>query len=286
MKKILLFILIVLNSLQVAFGQTPTKQSDLPISTQWTLSKANQYNQNNDVLKVFLVYNARTAKKGTGFLIRSGHIITNDHVIHASQPNQIVLVSPDGKQYQVKQIVSDTIRDLAILTPVTKFAGGFILGSGDSLMIGTQVYTWGFPLGYNGPSPLLSVGYLSGFNAIMPDQISKKIVKHLVINGALNPGNSGGPLIGSKGQVIGVVQSKHLPITEYLQSALKALEENPSGMQFTATDQNGKQTNFSESQVVAQLLNYYRELAQVMIGEAVTIDELKTFLKENQITNY
>jgi S1-C subfamily serine protease len=275
-----------LIALSFAQSKKETSINELPISTQWTISRGNTFNENNEVSTVFLVYNVATSSKGTGFLIKSGHIITNDHVVHSAQANQVVLVGSDGRKYQIKQITTDTIRDLAILTPSIKMVGGSHLASGDSLLIGSQVYTWGYPLGYNGPAPILSVGYLSGFNAIMPDTIKKRIVKHLVINGALNPGNSGGPLLNVKGEIVGIVQSKHLPITEYLKSALKALEENSSGMQFTAVDQQGNQKNFSESQVVAQLLNYYRELAQVMIGEAVTSDELKAFLLENNIKNF
>jgi hypothetical protein len=111
------------------------------------------------------------------------------------------------------------------------------------------------------------------------------MVKHIVVNGAFNPGNSGGPLLVSgNDKVIGVVVSKHTPITPFLYSAIQALANNSSGVVFTATDEKGNNKQFVESQIVAELLKYFRELTQVMIGEAIDRQELIEFLKENNIS--
>lgn len=129
----------------------------------------------------------------------------------------------------------------------------------------------------------MTVGYLAGYQTYQ-DTISHRQINHLVINGAFNPGNSGGAII-QNGIVYGVVQSKHAPISSYLLSALSALEQNSSGMQYTWTDVNGNSKELSEAQIVAQLLVYFREINQVMIGEALTINELKDFLKKVKISN-
>ncbi|GAB3932277.1 S1 family peptidase [Mucilaginibacter myungsuensis] len=281
MKKILL-LTIGLFCLAVCKGQTKN-EATLPVSTQMTISKANIFNQNNEILNVFLIANLTNQSVGTGFLLHNGQIITNEHVVRNGILSQIALFSPNGQRYGLIQIAVDTVRDLAILTPSRKILGGFDLGDDSAVSIGNQTYTWGFPLGYNGPSPLLSVGYLAGINTIQP--YPNKTVKHLVVNGAFNPGNSGGPLIVN-GKVIGVVQSKAAPITPVIASALKALLDNKSGMMYTNTDATGKQTSVSEAQVIGQILLYYRELAQVMIGEAVTVSELKNFLNQNNIKGY
>ncbi|MDB5007585.1 MAG: hypothetical protein JWP45_1978 [Mucilaginibacter sp.] len=198
--------------------QKVQKDQDLPLSTQLTISKAAIYNQNNEVLNVFLIYNSGNQSIGTGFLIKSGNVITNEHVVHGAQLNQILLVSPSGQRFTINQKITDTVRDLAILFLSQGINGGFELWDDNSVSIGNQVYSWGYPLGYNGPAPLLSVGYLAGINGYQP--YPNKFVKHWVVNGALNPGNSGGPLIVN-GKVIGVVQSKAAPITPYIMSALK-----------------------------------------------------------------
>jgi len=282
MKKSLVILLVtfaILNS----HAQTPTTSANLPLSTQLTISKASVYNQNNEVLNVFLIANSNNQSKGTGFLIKSGHVITNEHVIHGARLDQITLVSPNGHLMTVNNVVKDTLRDLAILTLTKPMAGGFELADDNAVLIGEQVYSWGYPLEYNGPAPLLSVGYVAGISAYQP--YVNKFVKHFVVNGALNPGNSGGPLINS-GKVVGVVQSKASPITPYILSALQALNNNSSGFMYNGTDANGKPFQKSEGQVIGEILTYYREISQVMIGEAVTVSVLKDFLNEQKIKGY
>lgn len=281
MRKSLISFIIILNVL-FTYGQQ-SAGGNLPLSTQLTISKATVFNQNNEVLKVFLIVNASNQTKGTGFLIKSGRVITNAHVVNGANVNQLELLSPNGLHYAVNKVIQDTVRDLAIITLQKTIAGGFELGDDNTTLIGSQVYTWGFPLGYNGPSPLLSVGYLAGVVAYQP--YFNKFTKHLVVNGAFNGGNSGGPLI-TGGKVVGIVQSKNAPITPYIASALQALKNNQSGVVYTGTDGTGKPIQFSEGQVIGQILTYYRELSQVMIGEAVSVTELKKFLDENNITGY
>lgn len=122
---------------------------------------------------------------------------------------------------------------------------------------------------------------MSGYKAEMKGNIS---VKHLIVNGAFNPGNSGGPLFqATDNKVIGVVVSKHAPINQFQLSALNALANNKSGVVFTATDEKGTQIRFVESQLVADLLEHFRSLTQVMIGEAISVSELRTFLNEQGI---
>jgi hypothetical protein len=58
-------------------------------------------------------------------------------------------------------------------------------------------------------------------------------------------------------------------------SALQALKSNPSGMQYNTTDRTGTVIPISEAQVIEKILTYYKSLSQVMIGEAVSIQELK-----------
>ena len=118
----------------------------------------------------------------------------------------------------------------------------------------------------------------------MPEGSPKTAVRRLVVNAAFNGGNSGGPLfVSGDDAVIGVVVSKHAPISEFLASAIKALASNKSGVVFTATDSQGNKQDFVESQLVAEVLHYFRDLTQVVIGEAIAASELIDFLNENSI---
>lgn len=256
----------------------------IPISTQWLL-EASEGPSRKAINSVYLVYCPKTQSKGTGFAIKSGQIITNWHVVQNCTAAEVIAASSDGKQYIFTQLVTDDNRDLAILTPKLSVSSDLEIDN-QKVETETKVLTWGHPLAYNGPSPILSVGYLAGFNDYQKDKNSPK-VKRYIINGALNPGNSGGPLfIAGTNKVVGVVVAKHAPITQFLLSAIKALAKNKSGLQYSATNEKGEHINFAESQIVAELLEHQRELTQVMLGEAIVADELITFLKENNIDGW
>jgi len=255
---------------------------NIPTSTKWTLDAAGTIGR-IAVESVYMIIAPAEEGKGTGFLLSNGYIVTNEHVIRGNQTSMIKGISTTGNEITFSESIIDSNRDLALLKPSNKLSGGLILGNDDDLELGKMVSTWGFPLGYNGPSPLLSVGFLAGFKE---QTDSSNTVKHLVVNGAFNPGNSGGPLFlsGNK-EVIGIVVSKHAPLTNFQLQALQVLANNRTGVTFTATNNiDGSQQRFTESQLVADLLNHFRRLTQVMIGEAISAKELKDLLKENNIS--
>jgi hypothetical protein len=259
------------------------QEDALPVSTRWLLDSVGETGR-LAIQSVFMFICHKTQMKGTGFLTKQGYIVTNWHVIQGNSIGEIQAVSSSGDKIGFSNYVSDPDRDLAALTPIKALEGGLAIAEEHSVQIGTQLATWGYPLGYNGPAPLLSMGYLSGFNDSPPYEQTKSAVKHLVVNGAFNPGNSGGPLfVAGSNEVIGVVVSKHAPITPFVRSAIEALASNKSGVVFTASDAQGKTQSFVESQVVAEILHYFRQLTQVMIGEAVAASELFEFLKNHRL---
>ena len=66
-------------------------------------------------------------------------------------------------------------------------------------------------------------------------------------------------------------------------SAIEALANNSSGFLYTATDEEGNPRSFSEAQVVAEVLQYFRQMTQAMIGEAIASSEVIAFLKDNNL---
>jgi len=254
---------------------------NLPISTKWTLDATGDVGR-SAIESVFMILVPKIASKGTGFLLSNGCIITNEHVVNNHTPSDVIGISSSGENIHFSNVFSDKDHDLCILIPTTKLEGGLNLADESDLKVGSSVYTWGYPLGYNGPSPLLSVGYLAGFKSY---EIGGKTNKHLVVNGAFNPGNSGGPLfLANDNHVIGVVSSKHAPISATLLSSIEALSSNRSGIVFTASDGKGNTQEFVESQLVAQILFYFRSLTQVMIGEAISTDEVRNILDKNKFS--
>jgi S1-C subfamily serine protease len=151
------------------------------------------------------------------------------------------------------------------------------ISSRPQINIGTQVATWGFPSGYAGLRPMLSVGYLSGIDGKRTN--SGNIVAQWVVNAAFNSGNSGGPLLETEtGEVIGVVSSKLAQISNDAMSALQALQNQKSGFIYNATRPDGSKFTVSEGQVVAMVLDDLRRQVQLVIGKAVLGGDLRAFL--------
>lgn len=218
---------------------------------------------------------------GTGFLHKSGNLITADHVVRGCTKPQMVL--PNGTLADVMTIATDQDHDLALVKPNSPInAKPLEIAASDDIKIGTQVSTWGFPGGYNGLSPMLSVGYLAGVDAYKLD--SGKIIRKWVVNAAFNGGNSGGPLIHLEtGAVFGVVSSKLAPITQETAQILALLEKQQSGFTYTGTTAEGKQVTFTEGQLIGKVLNELRRQVQLVIGQAVLREDLIAFLKANKV---
>jgi hypothetical protein len=142
------------------------------------------------------------------------------------------------------------------------------------------VSTWGYPFGYNGVTPLLSVGYVSGFREVNSDH--GKVVKHIVVNGAFNHGNSGGPLlIARDNQVIGIVVLTFNFYPAGVKKIIDTLSSQNSGLRYTSNQPDGTKRNFSEAQLTAAVLDEFYQKTQVMIGEAIAASELAAMLKEH-----
>lgn len=184
--------------------------SQVPTSTQWIRDAVGDAGR-QAVDSVYLIRAETTESQGTGFLLDNGYIVTNHHVIEGNDLNSISAHSAYGETVSIDGIDADHHRDLAVLEPDADLGDGLRLEIGDSIKPGSQVTTWGYPIGYAGPSPLLSVGFLAGFQEQMTPEGP---VKQLVVNGAFNNGNSGGPLfVSGERRVVGVVVAKHAPLT-------------------------------------------------------------------------
>lgn len=145
---------------------------------------------------------------GTGFIIdKNGTILTNSHVV-ADPSIQYTVVTKDKKSLSVKKIETDPLNDLAILTVD---GGGnlptIVLGDSDGLKIGQTVIAIGNALGRFDNTVTVGVISGKGRGITASDAIGQQpetIDNVLQTDAALNPGNSGGPLLDLDGQVVGV----------------------------------------------------------------------------------
>ena len=143
---------------------------------------------------------------GTGFIVsKDGLILTNKHVIAETSADYTVLTN-DGKKFPAKVLARDPVQDIAILKIESKNSLPVIkLGDSDSLQEGQTVIAIGNVLGEFRNS--VSVGVISGLGRTITATgggFYETIEDVIQTDAAINKGNSGGPLLNLKGEVIGI----------------------------------------------------------------------------------
>ena len=161
---------------------------------------------------------------GSGFIYKKGplkaYILTNAHVIDG---NEIKIYTSKDKEVQGKLLGKDAYLDLAVIEISAKDAPKAItLGDSNTIRPGDTVFTIGSPIGksYQGS---VSAGVLSGKDRIVHTTLegnnSEWLMNVLQFDASTNPGNSGGPLLNAKGEVVGIC-------------SLKLIQDGIEGMSF------------------------------------------------------
>ena len=144
---------------------------------------------------------------GSGFIIsQDGLVITNRHVVSDTSASYQVLTN-DNKKYNVEKIYRDSLNDLAILKINATGLKPLKLGDSNNLKLGQLVVAIGTPLGEftNTVTSGIISGLGRGITAGSPfEGFVEKLDNVIQTDAAISPGNSGGPLLNSKGEVIGV----------------------------------------------------------------------------------
>lgn len=141
---------------------------------------------------------------GSGIIVdEKGYILTNSHVIVDGSAENITVMFEDGEKKPGKVVWFEKALDLAIVKVEGNNYPAADIGNSDELNIGELAVAIGNPLGLDFERSVTS-GIISGLNrSIQVDQYNK--VDNLIqTNAAINSGNSGGPLLNGKGEVIGI----------------------------------------------------------------------------------
>jgi serine protease Do len=147
---------------------------------------------------------------GSGVVISAkGHILTAAHVVSGAE--EIMVKTQDGDVHPAEYLFSEASADIALIKFVNPVPGiaHAELGDSDQLLVGQVAYAIGSPYGLENS---FSVGHISGFRDFDRFYDGTIPAKFIQTDAAINVGNSGGPLINSKGQVIGIA-SRILSLT-------------------------------------------------------------------------
>jgi len=152
---------------------------------------------------------------GSGFIIDTqGHILTNNHVIEGA--DKITVVLPDNRILSARLVGADPTTDLAVLKVEASNLKPLRLGDSSKLQVGEPVVAIGNALGLPG-GPTVTTGVVSALNRSEEEPISEQpgyypgitqtgnsLFGLIQTDAAVNPGNSGGPLLNMQGEVVGI----------------------------------------------------------------------------------
>lgn len=151
------------------------------------------------------IYNQLVKELGSGFIISpDGYIVTNDHV--AGNGTDITITISGGKQMKAKVVGSDPATDICLLKVDGKELPYVTIGNSDEVIIGEWAIALGNPFGLFeiNDKPTVTVGVISATGMKLGQMENRYYRDMIETDAAINGGNSGGPLVNSNGEVIGM----------------------------------------------------------------------------------
>lgn len=145
---------------------------------------------------------------GSGSIVtKDGYILTNSHVVSNGDASEINVLLSDNKTKKAKLVWNDTTLDLAVIKVEANHLSPIDLGDSDKVSVGDKAVAIGNPLGLELQSTVTS-GIISGLGRTVSFQNGARMDGLMQTDAAINAGNSGGALLNSKGELIGINTAK------------------------------------------------------------------------------
>ncbi|MDU5914283.1 MAG: trypsin-like peptidase domain-containing protein [Anaerococcus vaginalis] len=145
---------------------------------------------------------------GSGSIVtKDGYILTNSHVVSNGDASEINVLLSDNKTKKAKLVWNDTTLDLAVIKVEANNLSPIELGDSDKVSVGDKAVAIGNPLGLELQSTVTS-GIISGLDRTVSFQNGARMDGLMQTDAAINSGNSGGALLNSRGELIGINTAK------------------------------------------------------------------------------
>ena len=201
----------IYNSRNTIITKTVTNVSPAVVGISVKEVRQYQYNSpfsNHPFWQKFFgnqIYNKEISGLGSGSIIsQDGYILTNDHV--AGTADEITVTMSNGKHYNAQRIGTDLTSDVCLLKIEATDLPFIPLGDSDEILIGEWVVALGNPFGLFDVSdkPTVTVGVISASGMNLSPVDHRYYIDMIQTDASINQGNSGGPLVNSMGELIGM----------------------------------------------------------------------------------
>jgi len=188
------------NDLNINTNQNVSEESIIDSYSNTVISAVEKVSPAVVQILAYKNENVKDAGGGSGFFISSeGFIVTNSHVV--AEAVKLEVHTPDGDVFQAELKGNDPSTDVAVIKVYGKNFPSARFGDSSKLKVGQLVIAIGNPYGFQ---YTVTAGVVSALGRSMRSYAGRLIDNIIQTDAALNPGNSGGPLINSNGEVVGI----------------------------------------------------------------------------------